>query len=465
MLSLPPDRKITSDFGRKVELDVSEPDREYGLGLFPVASVFSPAAWRREYQKKFRHDDSKLDLFDAFDSQIIERFQQYRVPTIELLRETPKEAVCQVFEKVNTGGVTLTVFELMTATFAADNYPLRQDWEARSKRLAEYGVLEEVDATAHLTAVTLLATYQRSLANEGPVSCKRKDVLKLALADYKKYADRIEKGLVYSARLLAREKIFDTRSLPYGTQLVPLSAMCAVLGDRFEEDPVKQKLARWFWCGVFGELYGGANEARFAFDLPEVIQWINGGDEPRTIRDASFSPTRLLSMQTRISAAYKGLMALLMKEEGSRDFLGGDSIELSTYFELNIDIHHIFPRAYCEKLEVKPLLWNSSVNKAPLSARTNRIIGGNAPSSYLASLEKNHGVPAEKLNGILRSHRISPALLRADDFHGFLRDRASRLLDAIERAMGKAVPGRDSDETTAAFGGPLVSQPESSPGD
>jgi hypothetical protein len=34
-----------------------------------------------------------------------------------------------VFEKVNTGGVTLTVFELLTATFAADELDLRQHWE------------------------------------------------------------------------------------------------------------------------------------------------------------------------------------------------------------------------------------------------------------------------------------------------------------------------------------------------
>jgi hypothetical protein len=34
-----------------------------------------------------------------------------------------------VFEKVNTGGVTLTVFELLTATFDADELDLRQHWE------------------------------------------------------------------------------------------------------------------------------------------------------------------------------------------------------------------------------------------------------------------------------------------------------------------------------------------------
>lgn len=64
-----------------------------------------------------------LLLFDNFEAQVLARFQLYRVPIIELLRETPKEAVCHVFEKVNMGGVPLSVFELVTASFAADDFP------------------------------------------------------------------------------------------------------------------------------------------------------------------------------------------------------------------------------------------------------------------------------------------------------------------------------------------------------
>ncbi len=36
--------------------------------------------------------------------------------------------MCLVFEKVNTGGVQLSVFELVTATYAADSFNLRRDW-------------------------------------------------------------------------------------------------------------------------------------------------------------------------------------------------------------------------------------------------------------------------------------------------------------------------------------------------
>jgi len=279
-------------------------------------------------------------------------------------------------------------------------------------------------------------------------------VLNLSLAEYQENADAIERGLKQTARFLTRQKVLDTKSLPYSTQLIPLPCICAIIDKEFDEDTVHKKLAQWFWSGVFGELYGGANETRFALDVPDVIAWIHGGDSPRTIRDASFSPTRLLTLQTRLSAAYKGLMALLMKE-GSHDFLSGDSIEIAAYFDMNIDIHHIFPRAFCEKQKYRRSHWNSAVNKAPLSARSNRIIGGKAPSSYLKSIEQNHHMPSTRLDEILQSHQIDPALLRSDGFEEFIRDRAGRLLDLIERAMGKAISGRDSEEVIREFGGPL----------
>jgi hypothetical protein len=115
---------------------------------------------------------------------------------------------------------------------------------------------------------------------------------------------------------------------------------------------------------VFGEVYGGANETRFANDIADVVPWIDGGKEPRTIRDANLAPTRLLTLQTRQSAAYKGMMALLM-QIGSNDFINGDSIELTTYFDQAVDIHHIFPRSHCEKVNYPRQKWNSVVNKAP----------------------------------------------------------------------------------------------------
>jgi len=458
IISVPDSLKITSDFGRKVDLDVSLPTLQYEHRLFPVALMFNIQGfmeWESGFSTHYKFDSESMQFMQRFRNEVWLRFQQFKVPAIELTQDTPREAVCQVFEKVNTGGVTLTVFELMTATFAASKFNLREDWEARHGRLtAKHEILNAVDGTAFLTAVTLLSSYERHLINKSAVSCKRADVLRLDLTDFIKLQRNIEAGFKRAAELLAEEKIFDTRSVPYATQLIPLAAICAHHADKITHHGVKQKLLRWYWCGVFGELYGGANETRFGMDLPDMVQWIEGGSEPRTVRDASFMPTRLLSLQSRLAAAYKGLAALLMKH-GSKDFVSGTPIDINTYFNNAIDIHHIFPRAWCEAQKMPREKWNSIVNKAPLAASTNRFISGDAPSLYLARIQKNKQVSEECLDGFMSSHVIPVAELRADEFDGFIRRRASALLGLIEGATGKAISGRDSEETVKAYGDTL----------
>ena len=80
----------------------------------------------------------------------------------------------------------------------------------------------------------------------------------------------------------------------------------AELGESWEEVGIKQKIRQWYWCGVLGELYGGAVESRHARDLPECLSWIReGGPLPATVRVASFNPDRLLTLRTRNNAACK----------------------------------------------------------------------------------------------------------------------------------------------------------------
>jgi hypothetical protein len=460
VVSMPANLKQTSDFGRKVDRDLSTPEQQYSQRMFPLFLVFDAETlmkWKMGYAAHYAGDSDAAMFLMRFENAIWLAFQQFKVPAIEMSVDTPREAVCQVFEKVNTGGVTLTVFELMTATFAAEEFSLRDDWKERQERLHEKRpILEAMDGTSFLTAVTLLASYERHLANkELPVACKRVDVLRLTLASFKKHAPAIEAGFRKAAELLAEQKIFDARSLPYATQLVPMAAICAALGPTIDQHGNKQKLLRWFWCGVFGELYGSANETRFGLDLPGVAQWIAGGDEPRTVRDASFAPTRLLSLQSRLAAAYKGLAALLM-QQGGRDFITGTPIDLNTYFDRSIDIHHIFPRKWCEDSKLPREKWNSVVNKAPLAAETNRSIGGDAPTLYLKRIETAKKVDPATLDGFLATHCVPIQALRSDDFNAFMQKRARSLLDLIEAATGKAVTGRDSEEAIEAFGASLA---------
>lgn len=450
IVSVPLDRRITSDFGRQVELDLSTREAEIEAGYFPLDIVLDGSE-TMDWQMAFLSDgpgeyEERMDKWKRFVEAVIKPFTSYQVPAIELTKSTPKEAVCQVFEKVNTGGVSLTVFELLTATFAADNFNLRDDWHSRKSKFDDYPVLARFEATDFLQVVTLLATLDARDAHVADgqesdrapaVSCKRKDVLRLTLADYQKWADTAMKATLRAVPFLHSEHIFAARDLPYTTQLVPLASILAVLGPEAEGLGFVQQLRRWYWSGVFGEMYGGATETRFANDLQDVVEWVqNAGKTPRTISASQFQATRLLTLRTRNSAAYKGLHALQM-QHGSRDFRTGKLIDVHAYFDDNIDIHHIFPKKWCADNGVDKGVADSVVNKTAIDARTNKIIGGDAPSRYLARLQRNDGIDPAKLDAIVRSHGIDPLVLRRDDFAAFFAQRFEQLVSQIEEAMGK----------------------------
>ena len=107
-----------------------------------------------------------------------------------------------------------------------------------------------------------------------------------------------------------------------------------------------------------------------------------------------------------------------------------------------MDIHHIFPQEWCKQQNIKPAVFDSIINKTPLSYKTNRMIGGVAPSQYLAKLETGDkttpSIIGDRLDSYLLSHLINPQLLRSDQFEAFMKDRQKRLLTLIEHATGKA---------------------------
>lgn len=455
IVAVPADKQLKENFGREVVLDLSTRQDEFKNHLFPLNIVFDSIAldeWKDDY-RDYHNDLDVSRRLRRFTADVLNPIILYTLPVIQLEKSTPKEAVCQVFENVNTGGVALTVFELVTATFAAEEFPLRSDWEAREQKMrtssGTFDLLSVVSATDFLVSITLLAQAK----NGRTLTCKRKDVLSLSLTDYKAYADALTDGYIKAARFLVQQSILAPRDLPYTTQLIPLSVLMTILGSKAEDGLVKEKLSAWYWCGVFGEMYGAANETRYANDVSGVLAWLDGGGEPDTVNRAFFQPTRLLSLQTRNGAAYKGVMALILNH-GARDFISGDKMDYTNFTADYVDIHHIFPQKYCERQGYDRHKWNCVVNKTPIAYRTNRKLGGEAPSKYLKAIQDTN-VAADVLDKNLQSHVIDVASLRADDFQSFFIFRAKALLGLIGKAMGKQTANLDSTEVIQAFGAPL----------
>lgn len=479
IFTVPEDRVVRTDFGRNIVLDLSDKTNEFAQLMFPLTNVLEYDDWQDEFNDHWKGDqhESVRQEFRQFRRAILETFKSYQMPVISLDRATTKEAVCVVFEKVNTGGKALDAFELVTAMYAASGHQLRRDWygdenhEGRHRRLADAlrmadhdgGILSSVSNTDFLQAISLFHTRDVRRAAEAagkkgkelpPVSGNRQALLNLPLEAYLRYESQVEKGFEKAAKFLHLLHIFRTFDLPYQSQVVALAAILADIGDRWEHGTDRQKLVRWYWNGVFGELYGGAIESRIARDFLEVPAWLEGGPEPSTITETTFRSDRLKTMRMRLSAAYKGMNALLMLE-GAMDIRSGQKFNHAVFFGENVDIHHIFPKDWCKKQGIRPAVFDSIINKTPLSYRTNRKIGGAAPSEYVQRLQdgsqSSPKIAPGQLDAYLASHLIDPALLRADAFEAFMADRQQRLLKLIEAATGKSAYVDTSEEEGQDF--------------
>ncbi len=464
IVAVPEDKIVRSDFGRVVELDVSSEARQFEQHLFPLNLVFNDRDWIYGWRNHWRDraERSTVDEMErAFELRVLRRLREYQMPIINLDKSNSRAAICTIFEKVNVGGVKLDAFELLTAMYAGSGYDLREDWlgtptqHGRRARIAEKGpreggIFEKLASTDFLQACTLLYTIERrdlaAVAGKSgldlpQISCKRETLLQLPLDAYVRLAPKVEQGFAEAAKFLGDQRILYNDALPYAPQIMALAAYFALLGTHGANASARGKLARWFWAGILGEHYGSGTDTKIARDVPELRRWTLDAEspEPQMFTATYLQADRLNSLRNRRAAAYKGFHALLMRR-GCPDFVTGSGFDVMTLWKDPVDVHHLFPEAWCKANGKAPDDYNSIINKSPMSAETNRwILRGDAPSVYLARIENEHGIAPDVLDDILRQHLIDPALLRADDFEVFFADRKARLAALAAEAMGRPV--------------------------
>ena len=222
ILAIPADRRVKSNFDKNIDLDLSSPELEYKHSMFPLARVFDLNHWLQAYWAYWNGmgDQTKVQAFFRFQKEVLDNITGYQIPVISLASDTSHEAVCLVFEKVNTGGKALDAFELLTAMYSAQGHKLRDDWlgnpngksvdekKGLRHRLSEFGriggdatgVLSGVSATDFLQSIALLHGRDKRLAakkrevreNDLPaVRATRQALLDLPLEAYLKYRDQV----------------------------------------------------------------------------------------------------------------------------------------------------------------------------------------------------------------------------------------------------------------------------------
>lgn len=343
--------------------------------------------------------------------------------------------ICAVFEKMNSTGVKLTVFDLLTARLYRSNISLRQLWNDAYQKYENLNAFSDEDPGVYAVLILRIIGLIRGL------DVKASNLINLKpinfVEDFKRATMALDKAL-QRIRSTQGYGVFDKKWLPYPSMAAPLAALIDLSHtDKLDSTAIKA-IDRWYWGSVFDERYSSAVESTTTRDYRDIRDYLSGKKaESEVLNEISLALTqqniinKLYSTNRTRSSVYSGVMCLTAVN-GARDFRIDDPITLQT-----LDDHHIFPKNYLSKRYTKSDIRltdnqiNCILNKTLISDRTNRKISNKAPSEYLKDTEL---VDSTQTDLIFSKHFINlqaKNAMLADDFGAFQEARAHELVREI----------------------------------
>lgn len=420
-------------------------ETQFKRWILPFTEVPRWTRWKDKYEDwlfdkdRDEHRRYREERRDRWN-QLLNRLTGFQVPIIEIpkVRDADQEGiaeVCAIFEKMNSTGVSLSVFDLLTARLYRHGIDLHALWE---EAVSEHALLAEFsggDPDAYgvlvLRTVALLRRQEvksKALINLSPDGFED---------DWRSAIDAMEKALT---RVKAVHPdgfgAFDRAWLPYSTMLPVLAAVLAAAERAPRPDQAYKDIKCWYWGSVFLERYAGAVESKTYRDAMDLIRKQTEPD----FRPEVFSDIKRLILDNgqfrlrgvaRVNSIYRGVINLIAIH-GARDFENNDGISFH-----DLEDHHIFPRAFLrDRYGLKGEKVNTILNRTLITARTNRKISRKAPSQYLAEI-----FPDDQRSAILESHFIGPEAheaMKSDDYEAFLEARERSILAELRKQLEAA---------------------------
>jgi hypothetical protein len=352
-----------------------------------------------------------------------ETFREYSVPLITVT-EPDTTQISLIFERINSTGTNLTIFDLMVAATWSEDFDLNDHVKA---------IVDEMDEKDFGNVGR--ATILRALSTCASKSAKRETILTLRTLDKAELLaqmERTKEALRRAVDFLATEvSVISDDFLPYERQLVLLAYVMAQAGQLNTET-----LRRWFWRTSFSERYRRGGEGLFDTDLDVAVKsLVDTSQLPHFGREVL--PDVFHSSEFRKGTALSNAFVALLATQKPRNLTNGQAIDvrqsLSSYNRK--EFHHIFPQAYLRSKGIPAERIGALANICILNSEQNKVIGAKSPSTYVATAKADlQGNFADAFS----SNLISPecvAALEADDYEGFLKVRARHLATVANSLM------------------------------
>jgi len=394
----------------------------------PLRRLSDPA----EYFRKISVIDN-VDLRAVADL-LFNRFKDYQLPLVTL-GDMSINDVAPVFERINSTGTRLTIYDLMRAATWSPEFDLGETIKGIHNSLE----IKKFHSFDNKTFLRSLGAASGSDFSSGSIdSLRHLDPDKLH-----ECAEQVKSAAQLAVDFLSTEiGAPRAEALPYANQFAVLTELFRVLPS--PDANQLREVKKWFWVTTLSGYFSGWDSGQMATDARAVRAFANA--EKDSIEVTAAIPTASLwaSKPFRANSAVSKMIALMFGQSTPLDLITGQVIDIdkSLAWSNDKEFHHFFPQAYLSRNGIGTSKANVPGNIVLLTSKSNISISDSAPSAYLNKIIEADG--RESLVARLESNLIPEAALESalnDDFDLFLSIRSTHLHVIAEKLAGVGQDG------------------------
>lgn len=409
------------------------PASELDKGYLPFCFLKNRTALTeglKSYRNSIKNNPQKEDIYEF----LTERWEKYlgpifdyEFPIVNLPKNLSLEAVCKVFQTINSTGLKLSAFDICVAKFMryGTDYNIKEKVNQAKKEDKNIEIALADEETIILQTIALLAEKEVK---------KSKLADKLEKCDIDNYWDLAIRGISEAICLLDDFGVGskkDLSLLPYSPVLPIFSALLVKINYSdlhiTKKSETREKMRKFFFVTAIINRYTEGTDNKTKDDYVALKNWIELGVEPNIIKGGILWNTEKYISVTKKSAFGKAVLCLLNKQPIT-DFYNAD-IKVGVGVEKEASqVHHIFPeKQYGDSY---PSFINSVFNLTFLSAPANNFINNKKTKDYVSSIIQTRNISEDVMREELKQHFITGEtydFFYNEAFPNFLQSRANEI--------------------------------------
>lgn len=389
---------------------------------------------------------SLVELIDKYSKDDIgkigiyqKRLTTYDFSTI-LIDEYPIDIACEIFTRINTGGMELTLFEIMVAkTYdqergfdLADEYEMLIDNGDHEKDLKDAGY--ETIPTS-----TILQCIAACLIQD----VRRKSILKLDKSDVIEIWPNVKDSIFHAIDFFSSQyRIPVSRLLPYPGLLVPFTYFFFNNNGNPPTSIQNKLLLQYFWWVSLLRRFSSGVESKLAQDFKRIDDILEGNAPSYQGEEIELTLDGVINRPFSTGDSFCKAILTLYAYHVPRSFSDNSLVKIDNSWlkvAFSKNYHHFFPKNYLKRNGFTEYEANSIVNITIVDDYLNkRAIGAKAPSNYMNTFKKDN----DDLVKTMKTHLIDDLDdfgIWNDDYKAFLDKRGKKILRELKKRLNPKI--------------------------